>query len=127
MIRTTLPQIEDITGRFDAVNPADRMYRCTRGYTIKIRVTDISATPGQLVFRVTGSWADDATGRAKVMEGLGPFVAGVHEIVIASETATEVAEHLDAARMKVVGQVSLAAANHYAREALSGVRARSTH
>lgn len=123
---TTSPQIEDVTSRFKSINPQDRIYRCERGYCIKVRVTDKTHTPARLDFVVTGSWADEATGKALVMDDFGPFVAGAHEVSIAAETEVDVSEKLEEARLFVVARTSLAAANHYAREALKGVRRAST-
>lgn len=119
----TLPQIEDVTDRFGDVNAYDRLYRCTRGYIIKVRVTDRSATPSALAFEVTGSWADDATGKARRFGASRHFIVSPHELAVHSETETDVAAEVEKARLLMVERVSLAAANHYARQALQGVRA----
>lgn len=113
----------DVTTQFDDVNPYDRLYRCKRGHVVKIRVTDRSASPSALTFEVTGSWADEGTGKARSFDTASLFIVSPHELTIRAETETHVGAEVEKARLQMVERVSLAAANHIARQALQGVRA----
>lgn len=116
-------EVSDITSKFEDVNAYDRIYRCQRGHVVKVRVTDRSASPASLIFEVTGSWADEATGKARWFDTASLFLVAPHELVIRSETETDVGGEVEAARLVMVERVSLAAANHTARQALQGIRA----
>lgn len=120
-----MQQIEarDITSKFEDVNAYDRIYRCKRGYVVKVRVSDRSASPAALIFEVTGSWADDETAKAKRFDAASLFIVSPHELIIRAETETDISGEIEAARQLMVERVSLAAANHKARQALRGVRA----
>lgn len=114
--------IKDITDQFTDVNEYDRIFQCSRGHTVKVRIEDISPTPSALVFRVTGSWADDKTGKARLFDNAQPFIVDPHEVTVNTDSEVDLTATLDEARHRMVERVSLTAANYFAKQSLLGVR-----
>lgn len=113
--------IENITAQFPEVNDYDRVYRSDSGYTVKVRTEDISPNPSQLAFRITGSWVDDETAEAKVF-GDGYFIVEPHEVLVRSDTETDLGTVVEDGRLLIVRRVEAAAINYAAREALTGIK-----
>ena len=116
------PHITDATSKFKGANDYDRIYRCARGYTVKVRVIDKSPTPSALTFEITGSWADDKTGKARLFDNATPFIVDPHELSVQSGTEVDLEELLETARVLMVERVSLTAANYFAKQSLLGVK-----
>lgn len=113
--------ITDITDQFSDVNPYDRLYSSESGYTVKVRVEDVSPSPFNLSFSVTGSWADDETGRARSFDA-GHFIVEPHELAVRPDTAADLAQIVEDGRRLMVGRVEQAAIHYAARQALSGIK-----
>lgn len=112
--------IVDITDQFEDVNAYDRIYRSENGYTVKVRVVETSPTPSNLAWTVTGSWADDETGKARVF-GDGHFIVEPFDVTVRADTVDDLAQRIENGRRIIVGRTEAAAINYAAREALAGV------
>lgn len=112
--------ITDITDQFDDVNPYDRIYRSTSGYTVKVRTEENSPTPSITSVRITGSWADDETGKAKTFSA-GHFVVEAHEVPLRADTPVNVEAAVLAGHHLMVARVEAAAINYDALQALGGL------
>lgn len=116
--------ITDITDQFEGMNAYDRVYSSDSGYTVKVRTEDISPSPSQMAFRITGSWADDETAAAKTF-GAGFFIVEPHEVLIRPDSETDLAERIEEGRLLMVRRVEAAAVNYAARESLTGIKPKS--
>ncbi|QBX38679.1 hypothetical protein E4M02_11190 [Brevundimonas sp. S30B] len=116
--------MEDVTDQFDDVNEYDRLFRTPQGYLAKVRVEDISANPTVVSFKVTGSWADDATGKAKPF-GQAWFIVEPHEVTARPDTPVDLPALIEDARERVALRVEAAAVNHEAVCSLPGVKAKA--
>lgn len=106
----------DITDRFEDVNPYDRIYQSDHGYTVKVRLEDV--TKGIYpVFLCTGSWADDATGKARRTGVEEPFIVPPQKHVIQGETSVDLEALKEEFRQAMVRSVDLIVANYQARVA----------
>jgi len=114
--------IVDISDRFTDVNPYDLIFSSPSGYTVKVRVEDISMGVSALSYRITGSWADDETGQARIVGGAA-FIVEPHELVIRPDTDTVVTDQVQAAREHVVRRVERAILNHVAGQSVAALRA----
>lgn len=112
--------VTEITDTFDDLNAWDRVYRTESGYTVKIKVQDISTTPALTSLRVTGSWVDDVTAKAKVLDE-AYFIVEPHDIVFKTDSPVDIPAAVNEASLKVVQRVELAAINYAARASL-GIR-----
>lgn len=112
--------IADVTVQFEGVHPYDRLYRCESGCTVKVRVVDTTTAPGSLSFRITGSWVDPETADARPF-GDGWFIVDPHDLIVRSDTPVNLTQTVEAARIHVVRRVEIAAINHAAKEALTGI------
>lgn len=111
--------IEDITDRFEGLNPHDRIYSSASGYTVKVKTFRLdTGTPDRLAFRISGALCDDDTGRAKAFAD-GHFICQPHELAIHSQSGVTVAAEVEAARRAVVARVETAALNMTAAEAVA--------
>ena len=73
------PRLEALDrAAFRGLNAHDQLYRTAAGYTVKVRLALHSYTPGQLIYRLTGAWVDDTTGKAMPYGEDGRFLAGEH-------------------------------------------------
>lgn len=116
--------ITNITSQFPDVNEYDRVYSSDSGYAVKVRTEDISPSPSQIGFRITGSWVDEATGAAKAF-GDDYFIVEPHEVLIRPDSETDLAQVVEDGRLLMVRRVEAAAINYAAREALTGIKPKS--
>ncbi len=64
---------------FADLNPYDRIYRTASGYVVKVRLLHHRYTPGWLIYKLSGSWVDENTGKAHP-HGDGHFIVGEWEV-----------------------------------------------
>lgn len=106
----------DVSDQFEDVNPYDRLYRSEHGYIVKVRLEDV--TKGIYpVFLCTGSWADDATGKARRTGVEEPFIVPPQKHVIQGETPVDLDALKEEFRQAMVRSVDLIVANYQARVA----------
>lgn len=117
--------MKNVTRQYKDVNSYDKIYLADTGRTIKVRVEDISTSPSILSFRVTGSWADDKTGKALAFDTGEPFIVEPHELVIRLDSEVDLVKAIEAARLDMARRVEIAIENHIARQALKGIKRKS--
>ena len=116
--------VTDLTPETPDLNPNDRVYRSANGYVVKVKVVNVpTGDPARLNFVVSGSWCDEETAKALPHAG-GPkdrFILS-RELAPHSDTPTDdLAGLIEEARQDMVRRVEQAAANEFARRALTGV------
>lgn len=113
--------MQDVTDQFADVNEYDRIYRTPSGVLAKVRVEDVSARPSVVSLKITGSWAEDETGKAVQFDD-GWFIVEPHEVTLRAETPVDLPALIEAAREKMALRVEAAAVNHEAMCALPGIK-----
>lgn len=119
--------VQDITDRFDDLNPWDRVFSSDSGYTIKVKTTDISPSPTTQAFRITASWCDDNTAKAKTFSGPDYFIIEPHEVTVRPDTPVDIQQLLAEAHAFIVGKADVAIGNFVAKGSLPFVRERALH
>ena len=121
MPKAEITKTKDVTSKFRDVNEYDRIYQTEHGYHAKIRTVQRPSDPGILCFEITGSWVDDKTGKARVVDDL-TFIVTHHEVTVRSESPTDLVQAIEDGRVLMAERVDLAAANHVAMKAMAGVK-----
>lgn len=115
---------KDITSKFRDINEGDRVFSTEHGFTAKIRTLRRVASPGVICVDISGSWVDDKTGKAKVLDETY-FVLQHHEITVRAETATDLLADIEAGQIMMAKRVDLAAATYLAAQAIPTATPRS--
>lgn len=110
--------IKNVTRKFKDVNPYDQLFSNDQGHLIKVRVAGRPAVSETLTFDITGSWADEKTGKARLFDDGSPFILAPMELTVMPDSAVDLPAQIEAMRLKMVETAGRAIANYIARQQL---------